>query len=164
LVGNGAHGNVSKRVERGLTIIALPKTIDNGVWGTDVTFGFGTAMSIASEAIDRLHTMAQSHLRIIVEIEGHNAGWLALGAGVAGEADAILSLDIPYDVESAPNAVLQCSRAGKQVSTTAMANGAHSIEERAITADGRKKQKKALEAVPARGRLQRGGTPAHGLH
>ena len=81
-------------------MLTLPKTIDNDVSGTDITFGFDTAMTIATEAIDRLHTTATSHHRIIVcEIMGHRAGWLALGAGLAGGADIIMIPEIPYKHE-----------------------------------------------------------------
>ena len=82
LGGNGTQKNAQRLAKKGLNVITLPKTIDNDVWGTDTTFGFDTAMSIAAEAIDRLHTTAESHHRIIVvEIMGHNTGWLTLGAG-----------------------------------------------------------------------------------
>ncbi len=108
-------------MKEGLNVITLPKTIDNDVWGTDVTFGFDTAMAIATEAIDRLHSTAESHHRvIIVEIMGHNAGWLALGAGVAGGADVILIPEIPYDIERVAEAVLHRSYAGKRFSIIAM--------------------------------------------
>jgi 6-phosphofructokinase 1 len=180
LGGNGTQKNAYKLKKRGLDVITLPKTIDNDVWGTDVTFGFDTAMSIAAEAIDRLHTTAESHHRIIVvEIMGHKAGWLALGAGVAGGADVILIPEIPYDIESVADAVLHRSRAGKRFSIIAMAEGALSIEEREIMEEGKKKERKALQAqsasarlanqlqkitglqarVTALGHLQRGGTP-----
>ncbi len=108
----------------------MPKTIDNDVWGTDVTFGFDTAMAIATEAIDRLHSTAESHHRvIIVEIMGHNAGWLALGAGVAGGADVILLPEIPYRIEKVADAVLHRSYAGKRFSIVAMSEGAVSVDE-----------------------------------
>ncbi len=181
LGGNGTQKNAYRLMERGLNIITLPKTIDNDVWGTDVTFGFDTAMGIAAEAIDRLHTTAESHHRIIVvEIMGHSVGWLALGAGIAGGADVILIPEIPYDIDSVADAVLGRSRAGKRFSIIAMAEGALSIEERAIMENGKKKEKEALEAesasarlarqlqeitglearVTALGHLQRGGTPS----
>ncbi len=186
LGGNGTQKNAYRLMQRGLNVITLPKTIDNDVWGTDVTFGFDTAMSIATEAIDRLHTTAESHHRIIVvEIMGHNAGWLALGAGVAGGADVILIPEIPYDIQSVADAVLSRSRAGKRFSIIAMAEGAVSIEEAAAQEKAAKKGKVATEAehsldveaasvrlarslqhmtgldarVTALGHLQRGGTP-----
>ncbi len=130
LGGGGTQKNALRLMNKGLNIITLPKTIDNDVWGTDVTFGFDTAMSIATEAIDRLHTTAESHHRIIVvEVMGHNAGWLTLGAGIAGGADVILIPEIPYDIEVVADAVLGRSRAGKRFSILAMAEGALSQQE-----------------------------------
>jgi 6-phosphofructokinase len=132
---------------KGLNSITLPKTIDNDVWGTDVTFGFDTAMGIATEAIDRLHTTAESHHRIIVvEIMGHNTGWLPLGAGVAGGADVILIPEIPYDIESVADAVLGRSRAGKRFSIIAMAEGALSTQEAAALAKAESSKKKKTKA------------------
>jgi 6-phosphofructokinase 1 len=130
LGGGGTHKNAYRLLKKGLNIVTLPKTIDNDVWGTDVTFGFDTAMGIAAEAIDRLHSTAESHHRIIVvEIMGHNAGWLTLGAGIAGGADVILIPEIPYDIQSVSDAVLSRSRAGKRFSIIAMAEGALSQKE-----------------------------------
>ncbi len=130
LGGGGTQKNAYRLLKEGLNVITLPKTIDNDVWGTDITFGFDTAMAIATEAIDRLHSTAESHHRvIIVEIMGHNAGWLALGAGVAGGADVILLPEIRYDVEKVADAVLRRSYAGKRFSIVAMSEGAISIDE-----------------------------------
>jgi len=130
LGGGGTAKNARRLMKEGLNVITLPKTIDNDVWGTDVTFGFDTAMAIATEAIDRLHSTAESHHRvIIVEIMGHNAGWLALGAGVAGGADVILIPEIPYDIERVAEAVLHRSYAGKRFSIIAMSEGAVSREQ-----------------------------------
>ena len=130
LGGGGTHKNALRLMNEGLNIITMPKTIDNDVWGTDVSFGFDTAMAIATEAIDRLHSTAESHHRVIVvEIMGHNAGWLALGAGVAGGADVILIPEIPYDVEKIAEAVLHRSYAGKRFSIVAMSEGAVTTEE-----------------------------------
>jgi ATP-dependent phosphofructokinase / diphosphate-dependent phosphofructokinase len=130
LGGGGTQKNALRLAKRGLNIITLPKTIDNDVAETDVTFGFDTAMTIAAEAIDRLHTTADSHHRVIVvEIMGHNAGWLALGAGLAGGADVILIPEIPYRIDAVVEALLARSRAGKRFSIIAMAEGALSFEE-----------------------------------
>ncbi|MCB1193874.1 MAG: 6-phosphofructokinase [Leptospiraceae bacterium] len=130
LGGGGTQKNAFRLAEKGLNIITLPKTIDNDVAMTDVTFGFDTALGIATEAIDRLHSTAHSHHRIIVvEIMGHNAGWLALGAGIAGGADVILIPEIPYDVKSVAESVLRRSRAGKNFSIVAVAEGAVSQED-----------------------------------
>jgi 6-phosphofructokinase len=123
--GGGTHKNAYRLMQKGLNIITLPKTIDNDVVMTDVSFGFNTALGIATEAIDRLHSTAHSHHRIIlVEAMGHRAGWLALGAGVAGGADVILIPEIPYSVEKVAKAILNRSRGGKHFSIVAVAEGA----------------------------------------
>jgi ATP-dependent phosphofructokinase / diphosphate-dependent phosphofructokinase len=127
--GGGTQKNAFHLMQHGLNVITLPKTIDNDVFGTDVTFGFDTAMGIAVEAIDRLHSTAYSHHRIIiVEIMGHNTGWLTLGSGVSGGADVILIPEIPYDIEIVAESILQRERAGKHFSIVAVAEGAISIE------------------------------------
>jgi 6-phosphofructokinase 1 len=114
----------------GINVLTLPKTIDNDVWGTDITFGFDTAMTIATEAIDRLHTTATSHHRIIVcEIMGHTAGWLALGAGIAGGADVILIPEIPYDLKAVAEHLQARRLGGKRFSIIAVAEGAVSRKE-----------------------------------
>ncbi len=129
LGGGGTQKNAFHLMKQGLNIITLPKTIDNDVSGTDVTFGFDTALGIAVEAIDRLHSTASSHHRIIVvEIMGHNTGWLTLGAGIAGGADVILIPEIPYDIEVIAESILQRNRAGKHFSIIAVAEGAVSVE------------------------------------
>ena len=125
--GGGTQKNALRLKEAGLNVVTLPKTIDNDVAMTDVTFGFDTALNIVTEAIDRLHSTAMSHQRIIVvEVMGHRAGWLALGAGVAGGADVILIPEIPYDVEVVAHAVRRRTRAGKMFSIVAVAEGAMS--------------------------------------
>jgi 6-phosphofructokinase 1 len=130
LGGGGTQKNALRLKEKGLNVITLPKTIDNDVYGTDVTFGFDTALGIATEAIDRLHSTAHSHHRIIVvEIMGHRVGWLALGAGIAGGADVILIPEIPYDVESVAQAIRRRQRSGRNFSIVAVAEGAMSVEE-----------------------------------
>lgn len=130
LGGGGTQKNAYRLLKKGLNIITLPKTIDNDVAMTDTTLGFDTALNIATEAIDRLHSTAHSHHRIIVvEIMGHNAGWLALGAGVAGGADVILIPEIPYDAHKVADAILQRSRGGKHFSIVAVSEGAVSQEE-----------------------------------
>ena len=128
--GGGTQKNALHLKEHGLNVITLPKTIDNDVAMTDVTFGFDTALSIATEAIDRLPSTAHSHHRIVVvEIMGHRAGWLALGAGIAGGADVILIPEIPYDVTKIASAIRQRSRSGKPFSIVAVAEGAMNIED-----------------------------------
>ena len=127
LGGGGTQKNAFRLHEKGFNIVTLPKTIDNDVAMTDVTFGFDTALGIATEAIDRLHSTAHSHHRIIVvEVMGHNAGWLALGAGLAGGADVILIPEIPYDVEVVAEAIRHRSRAGSRFSIVAVSEGAMS--------------------------------------
>ncbi|TNF37568.1 MAG: 6-phosphofructokinase [Gammaproteobacteria bacterium] len=125
LGGGGTQKNALRLKEQGLNIITLPKTIDNDVARTDVTFGFDTALGIATDAIDRLHSTAHSHHRIIiVEIMGHRAGWLALGSGIAGGADVILLPEIPYDVDDVADAIRNRVRKGKNFSIVAVAEGA----------------------------------------
>jgi len=125
LGGGGTQKNALRLKEKGLNVITLPKTIDNDVALTDVTFGFDTALGIATEAIDRLHSTAHSHHRIIVvEIMGHRSGWLALGAGIAGGADVILIPEIPYVIENVANAIRERVRSGKRFSIVAVAEGA----------------------------------------
>jgi len=125
LGGGGTQKNAYRLVEKGINVITLPKTIDNDIAMTDVSFGFDTALGIATEAIDRLHSTAHSHHRIIVvETMGHRAGWLALGAGIAGGADVILIPEIPYDVTKIAEAILKRSRGSKHFSIVAVAEGA----------------------------------------
>jgi 6-phosphofructokinase len=130
LGGGGTLKNALRLKQAGLNVITLPKTIDNDVAGTDTSFGFDTALGIATEAIDRLHSTAHSHHRIIVvEIMGHRAGWLALGAGIAGGADVILIPEIPYDVDSVAAAIRARARGGSPFSIVAMAEGAVSKQD-----------------------------------
>ena len=153
LGGGGTQKNALYLKEKGLNVITLPKTIDNDVSMTDVTFGFDTALGIATEAIDRLHSTAHSHHRIvIVEIMGHRAGWLTLGAGIAGGADVILIPEIAYDVEKIAKAIRQRSRSGKRFSIIAVAEGAmdkesalelQAIEARRQKAKNKDEKKKA---------------------
>lgn len=125
LGGGGTQKNAYRLVQRGLNILTLPKTIDNDVAATDVTFGFHTAMEIATEAIDRLHSTAHSHHRIIVvEVMGHNAGWLALGAGIASGADVILIPEIPYDPIEIAKAIRKRQQRGNNFSIVVVAEGA----------------------------------------
>ena len=123
--GGGTQKNALQLMEKGLNIITLPKTIDNDVGMTDTTFGFDTALGIATDAIDRLHSTAHSHHRIIVvEIMGHRAGWLALGSGIAGGADVILLPEIPYDLDTVATAIRSRVRGGKKFSIVAVSEGA----------------------------------------
>jgi 6-phosphofructokinase len=144
--GGGTQKNAYRLAQKGLNILTLPKTIDNDVGMTDVTFGFHTAMEIATEAIDRLHSTAHSHHRIIVvEIMGHSAGWLALGAGVAGGADVILIPEIPYDLQSAANAIRKRQQRGTDFSIVAVAEGALCVADREKVTMLKEKKAKAKE-------------------
>ena len=130
LGGNGTHKTSQLLSEEGLNVIGLPKTIDNDIYGTDVTFGFHTAVDIATDAIDRLHTTANSHSRILLcEIMGNKAGWLTLYSGIAGGADIILLPELPYDIKKVAAAVENRAKAGKNFSILAVAEGAFSTEE-----------------------------------
>ena len=142
--GGGTHKNAYRLMKKGLNIITLPKTIDNDVALTDTTFGFDTALCIATDAIDRLHSTAHSHHRIIiVEIMGHRAGWLALGSGIAGGADVILIPEIPYDVNVIAEAIRYRRRKGKHFSIVAVAEGAMSQEDAAIMIPAMEKKRNA---------------------
>jgi 6-phosphofructokinase 1 len=143
LGGNGTQKNAMRLHEAGLNVLTLPKTIDNDVAGTDITFGFDSSMAVATEAIDRLHTTASSHHRAIVcEIMGHKAGWLALGAGIAGGADVILIPEIPYDMNFVVEHLMARRHHNKRFSIIAIAEGAISKEE---AADGKKKRPAQME-------------------
>ena len=163
LGGGGTQKNALRLHQAGLNVITLPKTIDNDVAMTDATFGYATAMDIATETIDRLHSTAHSHHRIIVaEIMGHRSGWLALGSGIAGGADVILIPEIPYDVEKIAEAIRRRSRHSTNFSIVAVAEGAMSVEdarafaaaeakrERARTVHDKKEAKVELAALEAR--------------
>ncbi len=144
LGGGGTQKNAKHLLDAGLNIITLPKTIDNDVGLTDVTFGFDTALEIATNAIDRLHSTATSHHRIIVvEVMGHRAGWLALGAGIAGGADVILIPEVPYSLDNVAEAIRRRTKTGKRFSIVAVAEGAMSVEEAAAFAELKDKKSKA---------------------
>jgi len=130
LGGGGTQKNALRLVEAGLNVVTLPKTIDNDIALTDRSFGFDTALQIATEAVDRLHSTATSHERIIVvEVMGHRAGWLALEAGIAGGADVILLPEIPYDVKKIAEAIRRRTQSGKRFSIVVVAEGAMSIDD-----------------------------------
>ena len=143
LGGNGTHKTANLLSEEGLHVIGLPKTIDNDIWGTDVTFGFHTAVDIATEVIDRIHTTAASHGRcMVIEIMGNKAGWLTLYSGIAGGADIILLPEIPYDLEKVCDAIRRRAEMGKTFSIVAVAEGAMTVEE----AQMKKKERMAYRA------------------
>lgn len=141
LGGNGTQKSANMLREEGLNIIHLPKTIDNDIWGTDMTFGFYSAVNIATEAIDCIHTTASSHQRVfIVEVMGHKVGWLTLYAGIAGGADVILIPEIPYDIDKVAGAILKRKERGSDFTILAVAEGAISKEEAALSKKDLKKQ------------------------
>jgi phosphofructokinase-like protein len=122
--GNGTLKTAYLLSQEGLNVIGIPKTIDNDVWGTDVTFGFDSAVNIATEAIDRLHSTANSHKRImVIELMGHNAGWLALYSGIAGGGDLILIPEIPYDENQIKKYILNRAQENKPYSIVVVAEG-----------------------------------------
>lgn len=130
LGGNGSQKTANLLSEEGLNVIGMPKTIDNDLWGTDTTFGFQSAIDVATYALDCIHTTAASHNRcFIVEIMGHKAGWLTLNAGIAGGADVVLIPEIPYDIENVINAVKKRNRRGRGFTIIAVAEGAMTVED-----------------------------------
>jgi len=161
--GNGTQKNAAKLSAEGLNVIGIPKTIDNDVWGTDVTFGFDSALGIATEAIDRLHSTANSHKRImVIEIMGHHAGWLALYAGMAGGGDVILIPEIKYDLEVIYKYLHQRAEQKKSYSIVVVAEGiekpksksaARYIAQKIINNTGLEARETIL------GYIQRGGSP-----
>ncbi len=144
LGGNGTQKTANLLREEGLNIIHLPKTIDNDIWGTDMTFGFYSAVNIATDAIDRIHTTAASHNRVfIVEVMGHKVGWLTLYAGLAGGADIILLPEIPYDIKKVIEAIDARTKAGKGFTVIAVAEGAISKKDAKLS---KKDYKKKIES------------------
>ena len=130
LGGNGSQKTANLLSQEGLNVIGLPKTIDNDLWGTDMTFGFQSAVDIATNAIDCIHTTASSHGRVfIVEVMGHKVGWLTLHAGIAGGADIILLPEMPYDIDRVCDAVERRAKKGSNFSIIAVAEGAMNEEE-----------------------------------
>lgn len=130
LGGNGTQKTANLLREEGLNIIHLPKTIDNDIYGTDMTFGFQSAVNVATDAIDCIHTTAASHNRVfVVEVMGHKVGWLTLYAGIAGGADIVLIPEIPYDIDKVIEAIDRRTKAGKGFTILAVAEGAISKED-----------------------------------
>ncbi|MBR1441613.1 MAG: 6-phosphofructokinase [Lachnospiraceae bacterium] len=146
LGGNGTHKTANLLREEGLNIVTLPKTIDNDLWGTDMTFGFQSAVDIATACIDCIHTTAASHGRVfIVEVMGHKVGWLTLNAGIAGGADIILIPEIPYDIDKVIEAIDARHNRGSQFTILAVAEGAISKADAKLS---KKEYKKKLETSP----------------
>lgn len=132
LGGGGTAKNAMRLVDAGLNVLHLPKTIDNDIACTDTSFGFATAMEIATDALDRVHSTAHSHHRIILtEIMGHRAGWLTLGAGLAGGADVILIPEIPYTVDAIAETIKTRTARGSNFSVVAVAEGARDVDDTA---------------------------------
>lgn len=146
LGGNGTHKTANLLRKEGLNIVTLPKTIDNDLWGTDMTFGFQSAVDIATDAIDCIHTTAASHGRVfIVEVMGHKVGWLTLNAGMAGGADIILIPEIPYDIDKVIEKIEDRDKKGCRFTIIAVAEGAISKEDAALP---KKDYKKKMEKHP----------------
>ncbi len=178
--GNGTNSTASLLSRAGLNVIGLPKTIDNDIVKTDMTFGFHTALDVATDAIDRIHSTAHSHSRImVVEVMGHKAGWLALYSGIASGGDVILIPEIPYDINSVAKKIIERKNAGRNFSIIVVAEGALTKEEALLDKKELKKSRAKMKysiayrvaneleevtglesRVTVLGYLQRGGTPS----
>lgn len=154
LGGNGTHKTANLLHEQGLRVIGLPKTIDNDIWGTDFTFGFHTAVDIATDVIDRIHTTASSHNRVmLIEIMGNKAGWLTLYAGLAGGADVVLIPEIPFDCDKIVEAVQARTEAGKNSSILVVAEGAMDTEEALLRKKERARRRAEAGEITATARI-----------
>jgi phosphofructokinase-like protein len=163
--GNGTLKTAHLLSQEGLNVIGIPKTIDNDVWGTDITFGFDSAVNIATEAIDRLHSTANSHKRImLIELMGHSAGWIALYSGVAGGGDVILIPEIPYKEEKIAEYLLHRVAENKPYSIVVVAEGVKNPGKERSVAHYLGKRISELTGLETRetvlGYIQRGGTPS----
>ena len=146
LGGNGTHKTANLLSEHGVNVVTLPKTIDNDLWGTDLTFGFESAVNIATSVIDSIHSTAFSHSRVfIVETMGHKAGWLTLYAGIASGADVIVIPEIPYSAKAIARAIEKRAESGKRFSILAVAEGAISQQEAKMS---KKEFKEARKNMP----------------
>lgn len=180
LGGNGTHKTANLLREKGLNIVTLPKTIDNDLWGTDMTFGFQSAVNIATDCIDCIHTTASSHSRVfIVEVMGHKVGWLTLNAGMAAGADIILIPEIPYDIDKIVAAINKRVERGSRFTILAVAEGAISKQDAKLSKKEYKEKMKNYKfpsvsyeiarqleektgqeiRVTVPGHMQRGGSP-----
>lgn len=180
LGGNGTHKTANLLKNEGLNVITLPKTIDNDLWGTDMTFGFQSAVDIATNVIDCIHTTADSHGRVfIVEVMGHKVGWLTLNAGMASGADIILLPEIPYDIDKVVKAIEDREKRGSHFTILAVAEGAISKEDAKLSKKEFKEKQKNKKypsvsyevaaqimertgkevRVTVPGHMQRGGSP-----
>jgi 6-phosphofructokinase 1 len=161
--GNGTQKTAAKFAAMGVNIVSVPKTIDNDIWGTDSSFGFDTAVTIATDAIDRLHSTASSHKRVmVIEVMGHKAGWIALYSGMAGGGDVILLPEIPYKLENIRETIMNRIKRGKPYSIVVVAEG--------IQTDGNRRAAEFIAQEIERetgletretvlGYIQRGGSP-----
>jgi len=163
--GNGTLKTAHLLSGEGLNVVGIPKTIDNDVWGTDITFGFDSAVNIATEAIDRLHSTANSHKRImLIELMGHNAGWIALYSGIASGGDVILIPEIPYKEEKIAEYLLHRAEENKPYSIVVVAEGvSNPLKDRSVAhyLSNRINEMTGLETrETVLGYIQRGGTPS----
>ena len=161
--GNGTQKTASLLAKEGLNVVGIPKTIDNDVWGTDITFGFDSAVWIATEAIDRLHTTANSHKRVmVIELMGHSAGWISLYSGIASGGDVILLPEIEYDMDVVSEVLLERHQVGKPYSIVVVAEGIKTKKKNAGTEIAHKINKRTgLETRETiLGYIQRGGSPS----
>jgi len=178
--GDGTMSGAAKLIERGLNIVGVPKTIDNDLWGTEITFGHDTAVNTASWALDKVHTTASSHHRVmVVELMGRYSGWLALHAGVASGADVILIPEIPFRMEKVAEKCVQRNRGGRGFTIIAVGEGAaplggHRIVDKVVegspdpirlggigkfVADKVEEMTKLESRSIVLGHIQRGGSP-----
>lgn len=161
--GNGTQKTAAKLAAAGVNVVSIPKTIDNDVWGTDISFGFDSAVSIATDAIDRLHSTASAHQRVmVIEVMGHKAGWIALYSGMAGGGDIILLPEIPFDIHRIGDAIINRLKKGKPYSIVVVAEGIPTV-------GGKKAAQYIAEEIEYEtgfetretvlGYIQRGGSP-----
>lgn len=162
--GNGTQKTAAKFAAMGLNIVSVPKTIDNDIWGTDFSFGFDSAVNIASDAIDRLHSTASSHKRVmVIEVMGHKAGWIALYSGMAGGGDVILLPEVPYDMKNIRETIMNRLHKGKPYSIVVVAEGIKTDGERRA-GEYIAREIELVTGIETRetvlGYIQRGGSPS----
>ena len=144
--GNGTQKSAKLLHDAGMNIVTLPKTIDNDIWGTDTTFGYQSAVDIATNFMDYIHTTAFSHSRVfIIELMGRDAGWLTLSAGIASGADIILIPEIPYDIKKVAESIEYRRKKGRNYSIIAVAEGAVSKEDKVLTEEERRRLKDQMK-------------------
>ena len=162
--GSGTQATAARIAEMGVNVVTIPQTIDNDVWGTDSSIGFDSAVEVATEAIDRLHSTASSHKRVmLVEVMGHRAGWIALFAGMAGGADVILLPELGFDIQKINEAILRRAQKGKPHSIVVVAEGLKMPDKKKAT-DFLTHEIEAATGIETRktvlGYIQRGGNPS----